>query len=137
MKMDVRHACLGVAAVVFTVVGIARAEEQPRDPPKEPKKLSVMQRKLTHSQRILEGLAKNEFDKIANGADGLIECINDATWKINDTEKYLMYSNDFKRRAENLKKAAKAKNIDSAALAYVDLTLTCVRCHQYLRGESD
>ena len=68
-------------------------------------------------------------------ADGLIECVKDLTWKINETEKYLVYTNDFLRRAEGLKKAAKDKNIDAAALAYVDMTLTCVKCHQFLRGD--
>ena len=28
---------------------------------------------------------------------------------------------------------AKAKSVDGAALGYVDMTLACVRCHQYTR----
>lgn len=27
------------------------------------------------------------------------------------------------------------KSIDAAALAYVDMTLTCVKCPQFLRGD--
>jgi len=121
-----------VAASGVVLVGYSRADDKPK-PKDEPKKPTVMQRKLTHSQKVLEGLATNDFKKIDAGADGLIECIKDATWKINDTDKYLLYSNEFLRRAEGLKKAAKDKNTDAAALAYVDLTLTCVRCHQHLR----
>jgi hypothetical protein len=30
-------------------------------------------------------------------------------------------------------KKAKDKNIDGVALAYVDVTLSCVRCHEYVR----
>lgn len=63
------------------------------------------------------------------------EYVKDATWRINDTDKYLLFSNDFRRSAENLQKAAKDKKIDAAALAHVDMTLTCVRCHRYLRDE--
>lgn len=80
-------------------------------------------------------LALEDFDKIRTNSDGLIECVKEASWRINDTDKYLLFSNDFLRRVENLRKAAKDKKIDAAALAYVDMTLTCVKCHQYLRDE--
>jgi hypothetical protein len=136
--MRSRTACVGViaTAVIGAVLLVtpSRADEKPK-PKDDPKKPTVMQRKLAHSQKVLEGLATKDFKKIDTGADGLIECVKDATWKINDTEKYLVYSNDFLRRAQGLKKAAKDKNIDAAALAYVDMTLTCVKCHQYLRQD--
>ena len=32
---------------------------------------------------------------------------------------------------------AKAKNIDGVTLAYVDMTFTCVKCHQNTREERD
>lgn len=123
---------VAVAAVALVATGVGTADDKPKEP-KEEKKLTVMQRKLKFSQMVLEGLATNNFDKIGKGGEGLVECVQDATWKINETEKYLLYSNDFQRRAEGLKKAAKDKNVDAAALAYVDMTLTCVKCHQYLR----
>ena len=135
MKPLIRSALWAVvSAAAVVLVGSGRADDKPK-PKDEPKKPTVMQRKLTHSQKVLEGLATSDFRKIDAGADGLIECLKDATWKINDTDKYLLYSNEFLRRAETLKKAAKDKNTDAAALAYVDLTLTCVRCHQHLREE--
>ena len=124
-----RRAVVAVAAVVLALAGVGRADDKPKDD----NKLTVMQRKLKHAQTVLEGLATNNFDKIGKGGEGLIECVQHATLKINETEKYVLYSNDFLRRAEGLKKAAKEKNIDSAPLAYVDMTLTCVKCHQYLR----
>jgi hypothetical protein len=124
-----RRAVVAVAAVVLALAGVGRADDKPKDD----KKLTVMQRKLKHAQTVLEGLATNNFDKIGKGGEGLIECVQHATRKINETEKYVLYSNDFLRRAEGLKKAAKEKNIDAAPLAYVDMTLTCVKCHQYLR----
>lgn len=130
----------GVVTTVAVAVLCAvptRADEKPKPKADEPKKPTVMQRKLAHSQKVLEGLAKNDFGAIGTGADGLLECVKDVTWKINETEKYLLHTNEFLRRVEDLKKAAKAKNIDAASLAYVDLTLTCVRCHKYLREERE
>jgi len=132
MKPQTRHIACALVAATMLLVGLGTAQDKPKsvDPPKKP---TVMQRKLTHAQKVLEGLAMEDFDKIRNNSDGLIECIKDASWRINDTDKYVLYSNDFLRRVENLQKAAKDKKIDAAALAYVDMTLTCVKCHQYLR----
>ena len=121
-------------ALGLILVGFGRADD--KKPKEEPKKPTVMQRKLTHSQHVLEALAKKDFKTLEAGADGLIECVNDLTWKINETEKYLAHTANLLRQAEALKKAAKDKSIDAAALAYVDMTLTCVKCHQFLRGAS-
>ncbi len=32
---------------------------------------------------------------------------------------------------------AKDKNLDGVTLAYMDLTMSCVRCHQYVRDTRD
>src|SRR5262245_54517923 len=100
-----RSRIFSVGCVIATAVTFAallatpnRADDKPK-PKVDDKKPTVMQRKLAHSQKILEGLAKEDFGKISTGADGLIECVKDATWKINQTEKYLLFSNDFLRRA--------------------------------------
>ena len=132
MKSLTRPLAWAVAATTTLLIGLGTAQEKPKvvDPLKKP---TVMQRKLTHAQKVLEGLALEDFDKIRIGTDGLIECYKDASWRINDTDKYLLFSNDFLRRVENLQTAAKDKKIDAVALAYVDMTLTCVKCHQYLR----
>ncbi len=53
------------------------------------------------------------------------------------TPRYELLSNQFRDNAEDLIKKAKDKNLDGAALAYVDLTLTCVKCHKYVRDEKD
>jgi len=44
-----------------------------------------------------------------------------------------LYSNEFRRNAASLVQKAKEKNLDGAALAYVDMTLTCVKCHKHMR----
>jgi len=94
-----------------------------------------MQRKLSHAQKLLEGLALADFDKIAKGADDLRLCALEASWMSVATPKYKLFSNDFVRDLDGMKKAAKDKNVDAAALAYVDMTLTCVKCHQHVREE--
>ena len=125
---------LGVLAVSFLVLK-SRAQEEPRKPGNtSDKELSeLMKRKLTNAQKVLEGIAVNDFDKISTHAEELIMISKQAEWKVMKTPQYDMFSNDFRRSATELVEKAKQKNLDGAALSYVDLTLTCVKCHKYVR----
>jgi len=93
-----------------------------------------MRAKLEHSQKILEGLALRKHDQIAKSAKELVALSNAAEWQVFDTEDYLQHSKEFRRSAAALEKAAQERNLDGAALAYMDLTLKCVNCHKYVRG---
>lgn len=128
---------MGLVAIMIAALFVVRTgqADEPKDgkPKKEAKPPTVMQRKLTLSQKLLEGLAVGDFDKIKKAAEDLSQCVKEATWRINDTEKYLLHSNMFLRDLEDLQKAAEKKNIDAAALAYADMTRSCVKCHKYLR----
>jgi hypothetical protein len=105
-----------------------------KDPPKKEADVKeLMQQKLKHSQKILEAIATNDFDGLAKHADELIILSKEAEWKVLKTPRYEAYSNDFRRNAEALVQSAKEKNLDGAALAYVDLTLNCVKCHKHVR----
>jgi hypothetical protein len=101
----------------------------------EPRKAEemLMRRKLAESQKVLEGIALQDFDGIANHAEELIEISKQAGWKVLKTPLYERYSNEFRDRADELARNARKKNIDGAALSYVDLTLTCVKCHKHVR----
>ena len=125
-----------VTVLVVVLLGTGHAQEKKPEARKAGAKTpTVMQRKLAHAQKVLEGLALNDFDKIKSNADDLNQCAQEAGWKLVKTARYELYSNDFVRHLEGLQKAAKAKNTDAAALAYVEVTLTCVKCHQYVREE--
>src|SRR5262245_58974419 len=93
----------------------------------------LMQKKLEHSQKVLEGIAMNDFKMISKNAGDLIDISKQVEWKVLKTPQYEMYSNSFRRAAESMMQEAKAKNIDGVALNYVDLTLTCVKCHKHVR----
>lgn len=93
-----------------------------------------MQVKLKHSQDILAGLVTEDLDKVAKGAQELSLLSQAGAWQVFQTEDYLLHSREFRRSADALRDAAKAKNVDAAALAYVDTTLKCVNCHKYVRG---
>jgi|SRR5208337_2437031 len=118
-------AVLALAVVLPVVSGHA-------DDPKATLK-GLMLKKLENSQKVLEGIALNDFDKVSKHADDLIRISKATEFKVLKTPQYEMYSNEFRRTAETMIQEAKAKNLDGAALAYVELTLTCVKCHKHVR----
>ena len=60
-----------------------------------------------------------------------------AEWMIHKTPRYEMHSNEFRRAAEVMIQKARQRNIDGVALAYVEMTLSCVKCHQHTRELRD
>ena len=98
---------------------------------------TLMADKLRQSQRLIEGVALGDFDKIAESAERLIQISKTAEWFAFKTPRYELYSNEFRRAAETVVQKAKNKNIDGVVLAYMDLTMSCVRCHQYVREVRD
>ncbi|HEY8503485.1 MAG TPA: hypothetical protein VIL46_02810 [Gemmataceae bacterium] len=119
--------------LVFTLAATA-GHGQEKDAKKEGI-AGVMQRKLAHAQKVLEGVAVNDFDKVVSNAEDLIRASREAGWMVLTTPRYELYSNEFRRSAESLVKYGREKNTDGSALAYVELTLTCVKCHKYVREE--
>jgi hypothetical protein len=117
------------AAVAF---GTATVVGHGGEPP-QAKAAELMRKKLQQSQKVLEGIALNDFDKIVQHADELILISKETEFKVMKTPQYQLYTDEFRRNAEELVQKAKDKNIDGATLAYMQLTLTCVKCHKHCR----
>jgi hypothetical protein len=94
----------------------------------------IMRKKLTHAQRVLEGLVINDFDKIIDNAKELMFLTKQNEWRALDAPQFEIHSNDFRRSLESLVAKAREKNGDGTALAYVEMTLSCVRCHKHIRA---
>ena len=92
-----------------------------------------MRAKLEHSQKILEGLATEDYPLIEKHAQELSLISQAEMWQVVQTPEYLQHSTEFRRATQALTKAAEDKNIDGAALAYMEVTLKCVNCHKYIR----
>jgi cytochrome c556 len=105
-------------------------EKKKRDP--DP----LMVLKMKESQTLLEGLALNDFSKMQKSAEELLRISKEAQFrKALSTARYEYHANAFQRAAETAIEKAKAKNIDGVTLAYMEMTQTCVRCHQHTREE--
>lgn len=93
-----------------------------------------MRMKLAHSGEVLEGLALEDFGKIAQGANALALASQASSWQVLQTEDYARYSAEFRRSCESLRSAARAENLDGAALAWMEVTMKCIQCHRYVRS---
>jgi hypothetical protein len=94
---------------------------------------AFMRAKLGHAEHVLEGLAVADYEMIERAAQELSLASLDSNWQVLQTEDYVRQSAEFRRACDSLKQAAQDKNLDGAALAWVDVTLKCVQCHKYVR----
>ena len=92
-----------------------------------------MKAKLSHSQQVLKGLALEDFDLIAKNAQAMSLLCEDVNWMVLQTPEYRERSSEFRRSVDTITEAAKKKNLEGAALGYVDATMKCVNCHKYVR----
>ena len=92
-----------------------------------------MKAKLAHSQQVLKGLAMEDFDLIAKNSQAMSLLCEDELWQVLQTPEYRERSTEFRRSVDAVTEAAKKKNLEAAALGYVDVTLKCVNCHKFVR----
>ena len=126
-----------VACAVAILVGLASwfaGERVAGAAGEQPDQVAVFMRaKLGHSQNVLEGLALEDYDLIARGAHDLALASQASSWQVLQTEDYARQSVEFRRSCDSLRTAARAKNLDGAALAWMEVTMKCVQCHKYVR----
>jgi hypothetical protein len=122
-----------VLLVLGTTLGwglIASSEGQERSP-----RQNFMRQKLEHAKNALEGITLEDFTLIANSARKMRELSEDAQWQVSPNVNYLRLSAEFQDVASEMEAKAKQRNLDGATLAYVNLTMTCVKCHKLVRAQ--
>ena len=96
----------------------------------------AMRQKVAYSQQVLVGITLEDYGLIANNAEKLVELSNKTNWYSRQVPEYELFLNEFRRNAQELMKAGQQKNLDAASLAYVQMTLSCVSCHKFIRQSS-
>lgn len=132
-----------VLALATLVLGFAvlAQEASPKKPapPQAPadessQEASVwMRRKLDYSQQILGGIAEADFDRIATNAKAMRALSKVEGFVRGRTPGYRSQLQIFENAADQLIKHAEKDNVDGAALAFTQLTISCVNCHKHLR----
>lgn len=122
-----------VSAVILSGVVSASFGWQQDDDQIEKNSTAFMNRKLDYSREIVAGLATEDFERISKAAQDMMLLSHEADWKVVTTKQYLKASSDFRETTSRLRDISREKNLDGATLAYFEVTLNCVRCHQQLR----
>jgi cytochrome c556 len=120
------------AAVLIAAIGISTVFAQAR---RGRATKEFMRDKMELAQKVLEGLALEDFALITAKAQRLSSMTQEAPWQAFENPDYAQHSATFRRQADALVRAAKDKNLDGATLAYVRLTMSCVDCHKFVRGK--
>lgn len=113
--------------LLLMVTMVTTADDKPTSPTAK-----IMEKKLELSQKILAAIVTEDFPGMSTSSDAMLELAK-TQWIRNETPEYRAQLKDFWLVLDGLKSAAEDKNADGATLAYVQMTLTCVRCHKYLR----
>jgi len=122
------HCLVGVAVAALVLTWAPSAQSQ------KPDVKDFMRGKLIHMQKVLEGITTEDHDLVRKHANQISLLSQAAEWRVLQTDVYQQHSTEFRRTADAVVEAAKKKNLDGAALAYVDLTMKCVSCHKYVRS---
>jgi hypothetical protein len=129
-----------VVALVTLSAAPGRPEEprpgggQKEQPPKLPTAAEIMAAKLKHAQALIDALTREDFKKIEENATALVRISNGAEFlTAHKTEDYLIQARVFRGAVSTMAAKAGDKNLDGAMLAYLDMSMSCVKCHQYTR----
>lgn len=95
---------------------------------------TFMHMKLDASQKILAGLALEDFELIQEGAGKLQEMSAAAKWRVTNDAFYREHSADFQKMVQRLSKNAKEEKLDGSALAWIEVTMQCIECHKWTRA---
>lgn len=131
---------LSIAVALATCVVMLPAAEEPAVPQPGQKTIEranttvFMRAKLASAQRVLEGLVKEDFRAIKQGADEMKKMSEAAEWPRARDKVYEHYSEEFRRQCNKLSKLAAAENLEAAHFTYLHIATTCVDCHNYVRG---
>jgi hypothetical protein len=125
-----------LAALLLTTATLAVHPIRGGDEQEQDKSSLWMKQKLAASQNILGGLTKADYDTIRLNAESMLFVGYLERWVRAESPEYKNMMRDFEYANKALVLASREKSLDSATLAYVQLTLSCVNCHKVVRDLS-
>jgi len=93
-----------------------------------------MRQKLQASNMVLEGLCTDDFEMVKEGAVKMNTISKSERWRVMNDAVYRQFSGEFQATTQQLVEAAEKENMDRATLKWVDATMSCIDCHNFVRG---
>lgn len=94
---------------------------------------TFMKLKLVPAKNLLESIAKSDFDSIQQNSERMRKLLLDENWMVHQTQLYRDHSKQFSKSLDLLHRAAKEHDIDTCLVAYMQMTMKCVQCHESIR----
>ena len=152
--------CLGVVGFVMVVLlfslfpspgnreSVAAQDEKPAtkspsvqdkgnaDKQDEPERAleRFMRQKLQASSLILEGLCTEDLKMVSEGSDTLMKMSREEHWRVSNDVMYRRYSEQFIHAVEELKHEAEDNDMNGTSMAWVNVTMKCLKCHEWVRN---
>jgi len=92
----------------------------------------LMGQKLQSAQGLLATVVTSNWTEMQRRGEALMRLTNDPAWAVLKGPEYARQSQAFLTATQDLVDAAKRRDLEAAPLAYVSMTLSCVRCHRYV-----
>jgi hypothetical protein len=115
-------------ALSIALVSLATSQTEREAKPSQ----EIMWKKLDLAHDSLDAIALDDFEALEAYASDLSSLSLSAGLALTETEGYRRQSREFREAAQALLRAARKRDTEEAALAYVDLTLRCLGCHRAL-----
>lgn len=93
-----------------------------------------MRQKLHASNLILEGLCTEDLQMVSEGSQTLMKMSSEERWRVSNDIMYRRYSNEFGQAVEELRSEAEDNDMDGTSLAWVNVTMKCLKCHEWVRN---
>jgi hypothetical protein len=124
------------AVMVLAVAMIAKGDDKLAPDNNQPVSF-WMQKKLEYSQNILAGIANADFDKVVANAQSMRNLSKVEGFVRAQAPGYRAQLHIFEESADEIIRQGKKDNVEGAALAFTQLTISCVNCHKHLRAETN
>ncbi|GEM_PF-513723 len=118
--------------LLLAAAGAASAQTQ-SDPPKMSATAVFMRHKLSYSQRIIEGIALENYDEIVTNAIHIWDMSQTNTWVVVKNPDYAARTANFQKDVLALIQEAHLKDTPGVLDVYARVTADCVYCHQTCR----
>jgi cytochrome c556 len=128
-------AAIGIASLLWIATAAAAAGQEQKTPQATESQPSVwMRKKLDFSRNILAGLASEDFDKVVANAQAMQGMTKFESFIRGKMPEYRTQLEVFQDANEQIIEQAQKDNVEGAALAFTQLTISCVNCHKRLRA---
>ena len=125
-----------ILLIVGLFASLAWTQDKPKTAPTkdDPQAPSVwMKNKLEFSKQILSGISTGDFDEIATSARAMRGLGKIEGFVRARTPGYKSHLEVFLTANDELIRQAEKESVEGAALAFTQMTISCVNCHKHLR----